>query len=94
MVEYVVYFTTVSGLLLLRFRSRFADKEPPIGLYHTSIFNPLIFCCVTALVVIRSAVAHVLQALIIIALFGVFSLVYQSRWWQKLVRTAAITDSN
>jgi hypothetical protein len=94
MVEYVVYLTTVSGVLVLRFRSRSADKEPHSGLYRTSIFNPLIFCCVSALLVIRSAIAHMLQALIIILLFGTISLVYQSRWWQKLVRTTAITDSD
>jgi len=94
MVEYVVYLATISGCLLFRFRSRSEDKEPRDEFYRTPIFNPLIFCCVSALIVIRSAIAHVLQALIIILFFGIGSLIYRSKWWQKLVRTTAATDSS
>lgn len=93
MIEYVVYLTTVSGVLLLRFRTPSADKEPLSRLYLTPIFNPTVFCCVAALIVIRSAIAHVLQALIIILILGTGSLVCRSSWWQKLVSTTAATDS-
>jgi hypothetical protein len=94
MVEYVVYLTTVFGVLLLRFRPLSADKEPHNQLYLTPIFNPVVFCCVATLIVIRSAIAHVPQALIIILIFGTGSLVCRSSWWQKLVGTVTATNSD
>ena len=85
MVEYLVYLTAVSGLLLLRFT---ADTEPRSRVYLTPICNPVIFSCVATLIVIQSAVAHIVQALVIVLLFGAGSLVYRSRWWSKLVSTS------
>jgi hypothetical protein len=91
MVEYLVYLTAVSGLLLLRFT---ADTEPRSRVYLTPICNPVIFSFIATLIVIRSAVAHIVQALVIVLLFGTSSLVYRSRWWSKLVSTStAAPDS-
>ena len=81
MVEYLVYLTSVSGLLVLRFA---ADRQPLSRVYHTSIINPIIFSCVAALIVVRSAIAHVVQALVIVVLLGACSILYRSRWWNKL----------
>jgi len=92
MVEYVVYLVAVSGVLLIRFRPRPADKEPGSGIYRTPIFNPIIFCSVTALIVLRSAVAHVLQALLIILIFGTGSIIYRSSWWRKMASPTAVAD--
>lgn len=85
MVEYLVYLTAVSGLLLLRFT---ADTESRSRVYLTPICNPVIFSCVATLIVIQSAAAHIVQALVIVLLFGAGSLVYRSRWWSKLVSTS------
>jgi hypothetical protein len=94
MIEYVVYLTTVSGLLFLRFRPRPADKDPLGRIYLTSISNPVAFCCVATLMVARSAIAHVIQALVIVLVLGTGSLVYQSSWWRSLVAVATTADSN
>lgn len=91
MVEYLVYLTTVSGLLLLRFT---ANIEPRNKVYLTPICNPVIFSCVAALIVVRSAIAHTVQALVIVLIFGASSLLYRSKWWSKLVSTStAAPDS-
>ena len=94
MIEYVVYLATVSGLLLLRFRPRPADKDPLGGVYKTSLFNPVVFCCVATLMVVRSAVAHVIQAFIIVLVLGTGSLVYRSRWWRSLIAVPSSVDSD
>jgi hypothetical protein len=88
MVEYIIYLTTVSGLLLLRLRARSPNMEPASRVYLTPIFNPIIFCCVAALIVLRSAIAHLVQALVILFLFGASTLLYRSRWWKKVVGLA------
>jgi hypothetical protein len=81
MVEYLVYLSTVSGLLVLRFTT---DRQPLGRVYHTPIFNPIIFSCVAALIVVRSAIAHVVQAFFIVLLLGACSILYRSRWWNKV----------
>ncbi|KUJ16670.1 amino acid transporter [Mollisia scopiformis] len=84
MIEYVVYLTTVSGLLFLRFR-RPLDANTLGQMYLTPIINPIVFCSVASLMVIRSAIAHMIQALIILLILGAGILVYRSRWWRSLV---------
>jgi amino acid transporter len=85
MVEYIVYLTTISGLLLLRYREHYSDNvSPGVRIYLTPIFNPVIFCSIAALIVLRSTIAHLPQALMIVLLFGTSAVVYQSRWWKMI----------
>jgi hypothetical protein len=85
MVEYIVYLATASGVLVLRFRKLAADNDLRRGIYLAPIFNPIAFSCVAALIVIRSAIAHMLQGLAVVLIFGIGFLIYRSSWWRKLV---------
>ncbi|OCL02046.1 amino acid transporter [Glonium stellatum] len=93
MVEYVIYFITVFGLLLVRFRPSPQNDEALSGIYITPIFNPLIFCFVAALIVLRSAISHWLQATAALLVFGLGSLLYYSSWWEKLVSPAMTVET-
>jgi hypothetical protein len=92
MVEYIVYLATASGVLVLRLRYPAADDDLHRGIYLAPIFNPIAFSCVAALIVIRSAIAHMLQGLTVVLIFGIGFLIYRSSWWRKLVnvKTAAV----
>lgn len=92
MVEYIVYLATASGVLMLRYRHPTADNDLHRGIYLAPIFNPIAFSCVAALIVIRSAISHMLQGLIIVLLFGIGSLIYRSSWWRKLVNVTEAVD--
>lgn len=93
MIEYVVYLANVSGLLLLRFRPRPEDKDGA-GIYRTPIFNPIVFCSIATLMVVRSAITHPVHALIIVLILGTGSLVYRSGWWRSLVARGPVMDGN
>jgi hypothetical protein len=92
MVEYIVYLATASGVLVLRFRNPAADNDLRRGTYLTPIFNPIAFSCVAGLIVIRSAIAHMLQGLTIVLIFGIGFLIYRSSWWRKLANVTAAVD--
>jgi len=92
MVEYIVYLATASGVLMLRFRHPSADNDRRRGIYLAPIFNPIAFSCVATLIVIRSAIAHMLQGLTIVLIFGIGSLIYRSGWWRKLVNVSVAVD--
>ncbi|KAI9768621.1 MAG: hypothetical protein M1840_004818 [Geoglossum simile] len=93
MAEYVMLFSAVAGILVLRYRSRFAGSScnpspiDPIPLIHhrTYIINPLIYCIVSAFVIIRSAAKHPLMVIAIVVFYGVGLGVYRSRnLWQSV----------
>jgi hypothetical protein len=92
MVEYTIFFATTSGVLVLRFRNPATDNVLHKGVALTPIYNPIAFCCVAGLIVIRSAIAHMLPGFIIILLFGTGALVYRFNWWRKLVGVTAAVD--
>jgi amino acid transporter len=92
MVEYTVYLATASGVLMLRFRHPAEDNDRRRGIYLAPIFNPIAFSCVATLIVIRSAIAHMLQGLAIVLIFGIGSLIYRSNWWRKLVIVSVAID--
>ena len=80
MVEYIIYLATAFGILVLRHQHPAADNDLHRGIYLTPIFNPIAFSCVAALIVIRSAIAHILQGLTIVLIFGIGFLIYRSNW--------------
>jgi hypothetical protein len=87
MTELSVFVATVGGIFVLRSRPADPDKGPASGHYQTSIINPVIFCGIGTLIVIRSAIVHIFQALIIIVFFVTGSIIYRSIWWQRIART-------
>jgi hypothetical protein len=88
MTELSVFVATVGGVFVLRSRSADPDKGPASGHYQTSIINPVIFCGIGTLIVIRSAIVHIFQALIIAVFFGAGSIIYRSTWWQRIASVA------
>ena len=90
MAEYIIYFATVLGVLVLRHSSSPGMPKTALAHYSTSIFNPLIFCSVSILVVARSAIAHPMQIVAIFAFFGCGYLIYRSHWWWRFVRKADV----
>jgi hypothetical protein len=85
MIEYIVYLATISGLLVLRYREQSSDNvSPSARMYRTPIVNPIIFCFIAALIILRSTIAHVLQALILVLAFGTSAIIYRSEWWRMI----------
>jgi len=85
MTEYLFYFATVFGVLLLRRHSRHFAIVGAAPAYHTSLVNPLLFCFASAIIVARSAIAHVMQIVVIVLFFGCGTTIYRLSWWQKFV---------
>jgi hypothetical protein len=87
MTELSVFVATVGGVFVLRSRPADLDREPAGGHYQTSTINLVIFCSIGSLIVIRSAITHIVQILIIAVFFGAGSIIYRSTWWQTMVGT-------
>jgi hypothetical protein len=87
MTELSVFVATIGGVFVLRSRPADPDLGPAGGHYQTLTINLVIFCSIGSLIVIRSAIAHIFQVLIIAALFGAGSIIYRSTWWQTIART-------
>jgi hypothetical protein len=85
MTEYLFYFGTVFGVLILRRSSRLFAVVGAAPAYHTSLISPLLFCLASAIIVVRSAIAHVMQMVVIVLFFGCGTTVYKLSWWQKFV---------
>jgi len=56
MAEYITYFITVIGVFVLRLHSDSRPSGNTLAFYHTSTVNPVIFCCISPLIVGQSAV--------------------------------------
>ena len=54
--------------------------------HHTSIGNPVIFCCISPLIVGRSAVEHPMNLVAIVAVSGGDLLMYRSTWWRRITQ--------
>ncbi|KAH7308653.1 amino acid/polyamine transporter I [Stachybotrys elegans] len=72
--EYSFFFLTVLGAVILRYRE--PDLKRP---YKPAIINPLIFIVVSGFVVVRGAVFAPVQAVVVVAIWGL-GLVY---YWAK-----------
>lgn len=72
MTELSFYIATVGGIFVLRSRPRetFDRDGARREHYQTSIIYPIIFCMFGSFIVIRSAIMHVFQVLIIAILVG------------------------
>lgn len=80
MTEYLFYFITVLGVLVLRRQSTPAS----VG-YRTSILNPLLFCFVSAMIVARNAISQLTQVVLIAIFFALGATIYRMSWWQRFV---------
>ena len=94
MTEYSIYLVTVWGLLKLRFSTRSVHTRLEPVHYRTHILNPLIFCCVSVLIIIQSAISHIVQGLIIILFFAGVGVIYRSDCWWRLVQTGSTEVSS
>lgn len=79
MAESIMLFAAVAGVLVLRRRARNID---PISLgYRTHVLNPIIYCVVSAVVVVRSVVRHPGQGVVIFIFNSVGLGVYRFKKW-------------
>jgi hypothetical protein len=92
MAEYAILFSAVAGILVLRYRTRFAKSScdassvdsGPLIHHRTYIINPLVYCTVSAFVVVRSAAKHPFMVIVIVIFYGVGLGVYRlRRLWQS-----------
>jgi hypothetical protein len=80
MAEHIICFGAVAGVLVLRARLRPGHHAIDSGLpvHRTFILNPIIYCAISAFVVVNSAVKHAEHG-ILIALFTLLGVaVYKS----------------
>jgi hypothetical protein len=87
MAELSVFVATVGGVFVLRSQPTDPDRRPAGGHYQTSTINLVIFCGIGTLIVIRSAIMHIFQVLILVVFLGAGSMIYRSTWWQTAART-------
>ena len=92
MSEYMIYFATVSGLLKIRWGSQPLRRDLDVVSYRTPILNPLIFCGVSGLITIQSALSHWLSALFICCLLTSGTITFKSSWWQAIVTRNSAND--
>ena len=92
MTEYTFYFATVCGLLKIRSESQRGRVGTRQSSYHTHIATPLLFCGVSAFIVVRSALSHWLIALTICCFLVSGIALYKSIWWQRLVMDGSVDD--
>ncbi|OCK79262.1 amino acid transporter [Lepidopterella palustris CBS 459.81] len=77
MMEYIVYFVTIFGLLVLWRRS----VVTPNGIRTGSIVAPLVFCCLVGLILLQYVVRHLVEfGLILIYIALCCGLYYKAKW--------------
>lgn len=85
MSEYIFYFATVSSVFVFRRRTQEFAVVGAASVYHTSLINPISFCAASAMIVLRSAIAHPMQVMVIVLFLGCGTTIYRLTWWQRLV---------
>jgi hypothetical protein len=90
MIELSAYVATVGGVFVFRSRPAGPDGGPASEHYQAPIINLLIFCGVGILIVIRSAILHIFQALVVVVFLGAGSIIYRSAWWRTIAGTTLI----
>ena len=88
MTELSVLVATVGGVFVLRSRPAELDNRPPDGYYQTSTVSLVIFCGIGVLIVIRSAIVHIFQVLIIAFSLGAGFIIYRSNWRHTIAETS------
>jgi len=83
MIEYIIFLTTVLGIFVIRHHSYFGVQQPSVQHYRTHTLNPIVFCGVSTLIIISSAIGHRTEVGTIILFLGVGAILYRTRWWQK-----------
>lgn len=81
MAEAIILSATVAGVVVLRFRSHLDAHDARPSFYHTLITNPLIFCVVSAAIVVRSTIEHPIQGSIIATFYVCGYTAYKWRSW-------------
>jgi amino acid transporter len=79
MLEYLVFFTTVLGVFVLRFRSA-NDGET----YRAWTLNPIIFSIISGAILLSSIVSHPWLALSIVLLVVTGTVLSRTSWWQNI----------
>ena len=77
MTELSVFVATVGGVFVLRSQPADPDKKSAHKHYQTPTINLVIFCSIGSLILIQSAITHVLQFLIIAVFFGAGLIIYR-----------------
>jgi hypothetical protein len=80
MMEYMVYFVTVLGLLIRRAHLQRADMRHTNAGYG-AIFWPLAFCGLVGVIVLQSLIAHMLESALVLVFLCVCSLFYYKAYW-------------
>jgi hypothetical protein len=77
MTELSVFVATVGSFFVLRSLPADPNKESAHKYHQTPTINLAIFCSIGSLILIRSAIAHILQFLIIAVFFGAGLIIYR-----------------
>ena len=82
MIEYCYYLVTVCGLLKIRSDAQVKQSRPS-KTYQTSLSNPLIFCIMSLLITVQSAIHHVAAAVAMLS-FIIGTVIFRLRTWQRV----------
>jgi hypothetical protein len=82
MMEYIVYFVTVLGLLISQVVWHRRDERQP-NISHGTMYSPLVFCCLVGLIALESAVTHLLEFALIVVFLGICSALYYKGYWRR-----------
>ena len=94
MVEYIIYLASVAGVFRLRKLSPPESIETTRVTYRAPALSPIVFCCISTLIIIRSSLAHPVLAGVIAVLFGAGTAFYKSGWRSMLAMTLDQTQNN
>ena len=83
MVEYCCYLVTVCGLLKVRGDARVKQSRPS-KTYQTSLSNPVIFCIMSFLITVQSAIHHVTAAVAILSFIIIGTIIFRLRIWPRV----------
>ena len=70
MADNAICWVAAFGVLVLRFREQRSRSGDRASTYRTLLFNPLAFCAASGFVVVRSALRHPVQGLILTCFLG------------------------
>ena len=83
MIEYCCYLVTVCGLLKLRGDAQVRQLRPS-KTYQASLFNPLMFCIMSLLITVQSAIHHVTAAIAMLFFIIIGTIIFKLRIWQRV----------
>ena len=83
MIEYCCYLITVCGLLKIRGDAQFRQSRPS-KTYRASLSSPLIFCILSLLITVQSAIHHVTAAIAMLFFIIIGTIIFRLRIWQRV----------